>query len=346
MKSRVKAGFLVFLRDKKKKNYLQILREFLTLWRVKKEIPLYYFKHLYRKDVKNILEYLGTREAYKVKYSPKLHSPECISIMSNKLSFSVFCNQNELPIPRLVSYNFSSNFFIDGVHHKINSQDELKSYFKSIFENKNLDQLFLKPFSLYGGRGACIISKGTLESDLIKNGKTLLDNCLIHEELLVQHSEINKVNPYCINTLRIETFIDDFGEVNIMSAFMRFGVGESIVDNGHSGGIFVGINMAEGTLKELANEEAHFGNRVYLQHPNTGFHFKNFIVPHFKEACDLVLKATGYLPDRYIGWDIAITEDGPVIIEANERPDLFMSDVAYGGYLKNPKYKEVLEVVC
>lgn len=335
-------GLKVFLKDKRKKAYPKIIKEFLTLWMSKKELPLYYFKYLYRSDIANINDYLSTKEAGIIQKSPLLHRKEYMAIMSNKLVFSLFCKQNNIPTPELVSYNFGSFFYFGHKSYRVSNIEELVSFFERVFEGSNKERLFLKPFSLFGGRGACIIRKNQLREDLTKNADGLLNNDYIHEDVLVQHDDINKINPSCINTLRIETYIDIDQNIHIMNVFMRFGVGDNIVDNGHSGGIYVGVEGEKGTLKESAMEEAHFGGRDYHSHPNSDYPFKDFVVPFFKEACALVIKATEFLPDRYIGWDVAITNDGPVIIEANEYPDLFMSDTAYGGYLKNPLIKEIL----
>jgi hypothetical protein len=53
-----------------------------------------------------------------------------------------------------------------------------------------------------------------------------------------------------------------------------------------------------------------------------------FEVPFWREALDLVRKAsllfTG-LPIMQVGWDIGFTESGPVIIEANPRPNLVLT---------------------
>lgn len=335
-------GFKVFLKDKRKKTYPKIIKEFLTLWRSKKELPLYYFKYLYRSDITNIEDYLSTKEAAKIQKSPKLHRMEYMTIMSNKLVFSLFCKQNCIPTPELVSYNFGSNFYFKNECFKISKNKELQSFFYKVLVDSQKDRLFLKPFSLFGGKGACIIRKSHLEEDIKENMDLLLTNDYIHEDVLNQHEDINKINPSCINTLRIETYIDKNNKINIMNVFMRFGVGNNIVDNGHSGGIYIGVDRTNGKLKEVAMEEAHFGGRDFYKHPNSDYPFKDFEVPFFKESCELVLKATQFLPDRYIGWDVAITQDGPIIIEANEFPDLFMSDTAYGGYLKNPLLKEIL----
>lgn len=337
-----KEGFLVFLKDKRKKPYSKIVSEFLTLWRLKKEMPLYYLKYLYRKDVTNIKDYLSTKEASKIQHSKNLHQEKYMGIMSNKLIFSLFCKKNGIPTPELVSYNFGASFFWEDTCAKVSDENDLVSFFRKVLEESTKERLFLKPFSMFGGRGACIIRKSNLVEDVAKNARNIMEGDYIHEDVLVQHEEINKINPSCINTIRIETYIDKEKEIHIMNAFMRFGVGDNIVDNGHSGGIYVGVDLDEGVLKGAALEEIHFGGRDYAEHPNSDYPFKGFAVPYFKEACELVIKATEFLPDRYIGWDVAITDYGPIIIEANEFPDLFMSDTAYGGYLKNPLIKEVL----
>ena len=41
-------------------------------------------------------------------------------------------------------------------------------------------------------------------------------------------------------------------------------------------------------------------------------------IPCFFEACEMVKKAALKIPQmRYMGWDVGITPDGPVIIEGN-----------------------------
>ena len=58
-------------------------------------------------------------------------------------------------------------------------------------------------------------------------------------------------------------------------------------------------------------------------HPLTGIPFMGFQVPLWDEALDMVRKAArkayGY-NCHWIGWDVAITPDGPALIEANWRP--------------------------
>ena len=74
---------------------------------------------------------------------------------------------------------------------------------------------------------------------------------------------------------------------------------------------------------------------IFDKHPLTGFEFNKIKkIPYVKESFEMVKEAALLIPEiRYIGWDVAITEDGPVVIEANEYP-------SYGliqNYLLNPE---------
>ena len=52
--------------------------------------------------------------------------------------------------------------------------------------------------------------------------------------------------------------------------------------------------------------------------PGTDKKFVGFKLPHWPEVKEVALKAAGVLPwARAIGWDIAIADRGPVLIEGN-----------------------------
>lgn len=54
-------------------------------------------------------------------------------------------------------------------------------------------------------------------------------------------------------------------------------------------------------------------------HPDTGVALQDYLVPFFKESIEMVTKAHLYMYGIHsIGWDVAVTPDGPMLIEANE----------------------------
>ena len=58
-------------------------------------------------------------------------------------------------------------------------------------------------------------------------------------------------------------------------------------------------------------------------------------IPLWKEAMAMVKRAAEMIPSvKYIGWDVAISENGPLFIEGNHDPDLdIMEFVGNSGYL-------------
>ena len=129
------------------------------LWVSKREIPFYYFKYQYRKSVTNFKDYLSTKEGMKIQKDNLLHKDELISIMANKLSFSLYCKKNELPIAKMVSYNLDSNFFFDGEVFKVKNSEDLFTFFNHVFDKTKLQSTFIKPLAQYGGAGCFKINK-------------------------------------------------------------------------------------------------------------------------------------------------------------------------------------------
>ena len=102
-------------------------------------------------------------------------------------------------------------------------------------------------------------------------------------------------------------------------------------------------------MKNIANylEFVDDDGITYDKHPLTGFDFNSIKkIPYVPEAIEMVKKAALLIPDlRYIGWDVAITDNGPLIIEGNEFP-------SYGliqNHMLNPKnpghLKQIRDVI-
>ena len=141
------------------------------------------------------------------------------------------------------------------------------------------------------------------------------------EEYVRQHKDLNKLYPGSVNTLRVISFLGDDNEVHIIRAVMKFGTtGET--DNHVSGGMYTFLDDNGIVLYPACDD---FGN-AYDKHPVTGVDIVGFKVPMYEEAMELVRKAGKVVPQvRYVGWDVAISEKGPIIIEGNEFCGLFQN---------------------
>lgn len=177
--------------------------------------------------------------------------------------------------------------------------------------------VFAKPVSDFGGKG---VEKITLTEDtdvkaltqrLMEGGQFLV------EEGICQHPQMAAICPSSVNTLRIVTLMVE-GKAKFLYALLRVGSGKSHVDNISSGGMYTFIGE-EGRLEFPA-----FCDKTglyYDRHPVTGVSFPGFQIPQFHEAVELCLKAAQTEPRLgYIGWDVAVTEHGPILVEGNVLP--------------------------
>lgn len=123
---------------------------------------------------------------------------------------------------------------------------------------------------------------------------------------------------------------------------MRFGRTGSLVDNASSGGFFIPVDMEEGCFKEYEFQFLELSNNYIYEHPDTNIKLNGYKIPCFQESKELVKKAAKDLGDKIVGWDIALSKEGPVLIEGNYNYHIGMSEKAYGGYKEHPIFKKII----
>lgn len=326
-----------------RKNIFLIAKEVSILSLKHRKLPRYYIeKFIYRKDSGKYTDYLSPREANEVRFSPKLHRIEYLTLLKNKLASALYFERCNLPIPLLTSYNIKGLFFADGIRIKVDDKLKLLDFFSQIMLKTGKNSLFLKDMAESGGVGCYLLTVENLENSISEITPKILKGSFIHQETIKQHPNISRIYAASLNTLRFETFIDQQEKLHIVCVYMRFGMKGNFVDNAFSGGLYVGINPETGIFHEKGyqNYKGLSGGMCFYEHPDTGFVFKDQHIPYFKEACALVLKCSEFVPDRYLGWDIAISKNGPVLIEGNGSP--YLAEVPYGGYRNHKLAKEIL----
>ncbi len=138
----------------------------------------------------------------------------------------------------------------------------------------------------------------------------------IIQRFVKQHADLARLNDSSLNTMRIVTMV--FHEKPyLLSAILRVGHQGSPVDNYSSGGYQCTI-LPDGTLDRLAATKVS-GVDEYVEENENGLRFEGIRVPSWDAAQKLVMELAVKLPHlKYIGWDIAVDEDGDlVLIEFN-----------------------------
>ncbi len=167
---------------------------------------------------------------------------------------------------------------------------------------------------------------------------------VVLEHVLRQHPDMARLHPQSVNTMRICTDLVD-GEVHIAYVVVKMGRGDGVCDNSGQGGILCRVDEKTGKICSVATDD-YFN--VFDKHPDTGIEFVGYQIPLFEEAIAFAKKAALEIPQiGHVGWDMAITPDGPAIIEGNDFPGTDLCQLAPHYPEKQglwPYYKEILHI--
>lgn len=141
---------------------------------------------------------------------------------------------------------------------------------------------------------------------LLAEGQTLI------EEYIEQHEVLAAICPGTANTTRVTTFFD--GETtHILSMAQKFGRGQAS-DQQTFGGFYTMLDL--GGHSQGRGYDSH-GN-VHARHPESGISIPDFQLPLMETLHPFMDEVARVVPDmKYIGWDIVMGHEGPVLVEGN-----------------------------
>jgi hypothetical protein len=254
-------------------------------------------------------------------------------ILRDKLLFHNFIKALNLGTPRILSVGYRDKV-ISLEHEKQTSIEEyIDAHRNSI--------LFFK--DRIGERGIGVYKVDIKEKDIyINNQLSSLDelrNILLElqayiiQEKIDQHQLLARYHAGSVNTVRIMTIKNRTG-VHVLDAIMRFGTGGSSIDNLSAGGIAVSVDCNKGCLNEygykVSLQPTPIIKRV-LKHDDSKILFKDFHIPFFFKAVDDIKRMHSFLDLDSIGWDAAITEEGPIYVEGNDNWDIVLVQAVTSG---------------
>lgn len=157
------------------------------------------------------------------------------------------------------------------------------------------------------------------------------------EEFIVQHEDLNALSPSGLNTVRVITQLDKNDEVAFLGARIRISI-NSHVDNLAQGNMAAPVDLETGVVSGPAVYSDITKEREAV-HPVTGVRIPGFKIPLWNEVISMVKNAAAYNKEnRSIGWDIAVTDQYPDIIEGNHNWCKILWQIP-----ENRGMKEVLE---
>jgi hypothetical protein len=221
------------------------------------------------------------------------------------------------------------------------------------------DELFIKPVDGTFGEGAFTTCRtedrvrfagrdGTLD-DLFGHLKAML----VHERgwlvqpLLRCHPAIAQImGAHGMGTVRAVTCMVR-GQPRLLLGVLKITVGDNVTDNFHhgsTGNLVAPIDLDSGVVGAARGSTRRDwpAMAAFSRHPETGHSIEGFIVPGWSEVVALALRSQQSLPSlNSTGWDIAVTADGPLVIETNARYSVDILQVAHQRGLKRDLLREL-----
>jgi len=262
--------------------------------------------------------------------------PECAVLFEDKEICHAMCRSFLLPQPHQ--------------YGAIAPGGDLAGRLEALFARQEARRIFIKPHDGDGGRGACVaqreggaivIRQVTDPGAAIPAERFELTKRCVLEEGVVQHPELDELYPHSLNTLRIATLWTPEDDILVVGAILRIGTGTNFVDNGGQGGLAVPVDLESGRLADAAID--HVGRPVE-NHPDTGVRFSARVVPRWAETVALAREVQRHFApfNRFIGMDLGVSEEGPVVVELN---DIFGSgtfEAVVGPMLRDPEVRRCL----
>jgi len=277
----------------------------------------------------DLSHYCSRKRITKIQRS--LNPPPLAPLLRNKAIFYRFCLAHGIPIPALYAIAFGQT---RGWTCRDRTTSGIEQW-AAFLEHDLPAEFVIKPVEAAFGHGvllfrrqedhfvnpageefrAAAIAEG-LHTDCRDDGFVIQERLHNHARLL----ELTGVE--YLQTVRLTTLVDTDHRPHVIHSHCKLIAGSNVTDNFHggvTGNLQASVDLRDGHLFRPVTASPDIPGYVTLQkHPNTGLDIEGFRLPLWDQACTLAREAAmRFLPVRTIGWDVALTPRGPVIVEGN-----------------------------
>ena len=201
---------------------------------------------------------------------------------------------------------------------------------KRILKRQDVTQCVIKATESSHGENVLVVNKLVYHDNDVEmhlyNGECLLlstlltDSPLIFESVIKQSNQLSSFNESSINTIRFMTTLYPDGHAKIIAAFLKIGRAGRCVDNaGDGGNVDTSIDLASGMIQYAIKFDGWRHISDIDRHPDSGCQLNGITINDWERIKQEVIRFQQAFPYcKAVGWDIAITDNGPVVIEVND----------------------------
>ena len=321
-----------FVRSKDKKMLLHTMLDLFRLTWTWQCLPYHYFRYgLYEKrfSYRDMLTYLP-ETVFFYEILPQINKQTFL--LDDKNVFESMIKGYGIPHPKTVFKTLKKTPYGSEMDVVVN-----KDYFSSVLKKTNADILFCKPADCGSGGKGIFILKRKNNMFVDEEGNQFSFDYLVKmsgsdwiiQEAVENCQVLKNIYEYATNSFRVLTYFKPSEGAKVMYCILKLGNNKAYTDNAHTGGIYVKIDTKTGNLADTAYDENLYS---YKAHPLTGVKFKDKKIANIGQVVSLAEKLGNICPSMtFVGWDIALTPEGPVVLEGNSSPGLTIIQRTYGG---------------
>ncbi len=267
-------------------------------------------------------------------------------LLDDKNAFESMIKGYAVSYPKTI-FKTLKNTIYDGDMGIVSNND----CFHQTLKNTNSPILFCKPADCGSGGNGIFILKRRHNLYFDEKGIEFSFEYLLrmsNEDWIIQETvencqELKDIYEYATNSFRVLTYFKPGEGARVIYCILKFGNNKAYTDNAHTGGVYVKVDTENGNLANTAYDE---NLRSYKTHPLTGVEFGGKRVSDIDQVVSLAEKLGNIFPSlTFIGWDIAMTPEGPIVLEGNSSPGLTIIQRTYGGmqeFIKLARTSKVL----
>lgn len=295
----------------------------------------YALYELHRKPWHRLSSYLTKKQATAL-YA-RFNPASALQLADDKIEFQRRCAAAGLPTVDILAV----------LSRTLSTEPGKPPVYRGFEELLNQDRLWsagalvLKPRADSLGTGVRVVAR--MDAQLVDiNGQALDIAAFVHElhhdmqrdDYLVQpflraHAALSRLGAgRALGTLRLVT-LRSGDDVRIVYGLIRIPGGSGPTDNflgGAGGNLIAAIDLARGVIGPARGRQPEDSGewlRPHRENPATGVPIEGHQIPHWSEVTALVMRATEAFPElALLGWDVAVLDDGPCLIEVNRNPDV------------------------
>jgi hypothetical protein len=254
-------------------------------------------------------------------------------LVDDKIASSAYLAAYGLPtVPRAAIF---APQLKTGAAHVLRNREEIERF----LQRDEVYPLFGKPADGFQSLGSIALRKAhpargeleTIGGEFVRIAE-FLDDVASHyhggylfEPFMAPHPDAARLYGERFGTTRIVTLYDA-DEPRIFRASWKIPSGQNSADNfWRAGNLLAKLNAETGTIEKAVSGNG-FETKFETHHPDTGAPLIGAAVPRWAEVKAVALEGARVMRHvPMLGWDIGSTARGPVIVEMNETPDLFLN---------------------